>query len=142
MEIRILQPADVSLLATAGPDVFDDATIPCAIDEFLNDPRHHIAVAIDDGVVVGFASAVHYVHPDKPLPEFWINEVGVAASHRGRGLGKAILRGLLEHARQLGCLEAWVLTERDNPEAMRLYGSIGGIESPAVMFTFDLGAGS
>jgi hypothetical protein len=27
--------------------------------------------------VVGFASAVHYVHPDK-APELWINEVGVA----------------------------------------------------------------
>ena len=36
-------------------------------------------------------SAVHYVHPDKLRPELWINEVGVAASHRRRGLGTRLL---------------------------------------------------
>ena len=58
---------------------------------------------------MGFASGVDYIHPDKPR-EFWINEVGVAPSHRDRGLGKAVLRTLLDHARALGCREAWVLT--------------------------------
>jgi GNAT superfamily N-acetyltransferase len=93
---------------------------------------------------VGFASAVHYVHPDKPSPELWINEVGVASTHRGRGLGKVILQTLFDHARALGCVEAWVLTDRGNQGAMRLYGSRGGIETPTdqVMFTFRLDAGS
>jgi len=27
-----------------------------------------LAVAVEDGRVVGFVSAVHYVHPDKPRP--------------------------------------------------------------------------
>lgn len=49
--------------------------------EFLRDPRHHIAVAIEDGVVVGIASGVHYLHPDKP-PELFVNEVGVAPAFR------------------------------------------------------------
>ena len=31
---------------------------------------------MDEEQIVGFASAVHYVHPDKP-PELWINEMGV-----------------------------------------------------------------
>jgi aminoglycoside 6'-N-acetyltransferase I len=139
-EVRSLTAKDVELLANADPDVFDDPVIPASAAEFLADPRHHIAVAIADGVIVGFASAVCYVHPDKPAPEFWINEVGVAESHRGQGLAKQIMACLLDKARQLGCAEAWVLTEHDNTAAKRLYQSAGGIEAPnnVVMFEFRL----
>lgn len=140
MQIRILESGDDDVLGTIGPDVFDSVLDVGATSEFLRDPRHHIVVAIDGGVVVAFASAVHYVHPDKPLPELWINEVGVASTHRGRGVGKAILQKLLDHARDLGCAEAWVLTDRTNQEASRLYASRGGIEAPIgqAMFTFPL----
>jgi GNAT superfamily N-acetyltransferase len=101
-------------------------------------------VAVADGRVVGFASAVHYVHPDKPRPELWINEVGVAATHRGRGLGTRLLRSLFAVARGLGCAEAWVLTDRANTAAMRLYAAVGSTEAPTdhVMFTFRLDAGA
>src|SRR5688572_4429218 len=140
MEIRVLGPDDADDFEAIAQDVFDDPLDPRATSEFLRDPRHHIVVAIDTGVVVGFASAVHYVHPDKPSPELWINEVGVASTHRGRGVGKAILHKLLDHARDLGCAEAWVLTDRSNQGALRLYESSGGIEAGTddVMFAFPL----
>lgn len=129
------------MLESVAPGVFDEPVEPRLLEEFLRDERHHLAVAIDQGQVIGFASGVHYVHPDKP-PELWINEVGVAPSHQGRGVGKAVVRLLLEQGQRLGCREAWVLTERSNQAAMRLYASAGGREGPRdhVMFTFDLGA--
>ena len=74
--------------------------------EFLADSRHHLAVAVDEGRVVGMASAVHYVHPDKP-PELWINEVGVAPTHRGLGIGRAPARRPVQ-ARPLPGLPAGV----------------------------------
>jgi aminoglycoside 6'-N-acetyltransferase I len=51
-----------------------------------------------------------------------------------------IMQALLEHARNAGCREAWVLTDRSNDAAMRLYASTGGQEFPQdqVMFTFFL----
>jgi ribosomal protein S18 acetylase RimI-like enzyme len=139
LEIRMLDSGDNAIFDNVAPDVFDNSTDPVLVAQFLTDPRHHLAVAIDDGQVVGFASGVHYVHPDKPS-EMWINEVGVAPSHQGRGIGKAILRTLLRHAERLGCREAWVLTDRSNSPAMRLYASTGGEEAPReqVMFTFFL----
>jgi aminoglycoside 6'-N-acetyltransferase I len=138
-DIRILKSGDEAVLNTVAPDVFDNALEPALVAEFLRDERHHLAVALEDGQVVGFASGVHYVHPDKP-PELWINEVGVAPSHHRRGIGKAIMGALLRHAKSLGCKEAWVLTERSNRAAMRLYESAGGKEeeSNQVMFTFFL----
>jgi ribosomal protein S18 acetylase RimI-like enzyme len=140
IDVRLLHGEDTDLLATAAPDVFDDPLNPAAMREFLEDPRHHLAVAVDDGVVIGFASAVHYVHPDKPVPELWINEVGVADTHRGRGIGKALLAAMLEVAHRVGCREAWVVTDRSNHAAMRLYDAVGGIATTDhVMFTFRVG---
>jgi aminoglycoside 6'-N-acetyltransferase I len=78
--IRRLAAGDDAVLAASALDVFDGAPDPELIREFLQDPRHHIVVAIDDDQVTGFATAVHYVHPDKK-PELWINEVGVAPTH-------------------------------------------------------------
>jgi aminoglycoside 6'-N-acetyltransferase I len=139
-EIRILNPDDTAILDKVASGVFDDAIDGRLVAEFLGDERHHLAVAIDDGQVIGFASGVHYVHPDKPA-ELWINEVGVAESHLRQGVGKAVVNALLQHAQRLGCREAWVLTDRDNQAAMRLYASTGGQETQGhVMFTFVLDA--
>ena len=139
LETKVLDAGDRMVLDNVAPDVFDNALEPRLVAEFLGDGRHHLAVALEQGQVVGFASAVHYVHPDKP-PELWINEVGVAPSHQGLGIGKAVIRTLLEHGKRLGCREAWVLTERSNQAAMRLYASTGGKQAPndQVMFTFVL----
>ena len=140
MEVRLLRRGDEQVLAAVADDVFDDPLDAAATAAYLADPRHHLAVAIDGGVVVGFASAVVYVHPDKPQPELWINEVGVASTHQRRGLGRDLLKALLDVARREGCSEAWVLADRSNTAAQEFYASLGGARAPedAVMFTFTL----
>ena len=59
------------------------------------------------------------------------------------GASDSRLRAALGVGRRLGCEEAWVLTNRSNEAAMRLYASSGGEAAPqdAVMFTFHLDAG-
>jgi ribosomal protein S18 acetylase RimI-like enzyme len=127
IEIRVLGKGDEAILARVAADVFDSPIHPDLTREFLNDPRHHIAVAIDDSLVVGFASGVHYLHPDKP-PELWINEVGVAPTHHRRGLGRQVVEALLDVGRARRCRSAWVLTDRGNLAAMALYSRAGGVE--------------
>jgi GNAT superfamily N-acetyltransferase len=139
IEIRLLGPDDGAVLDVVDPNVFDHAIQPKLAAEFLDDPRHHLAVARHDGRVVGFASAVHYVHPDKP-PELWVNEVGVSPAHQGKGLARRLLHALFDAGRTAGCWQAWVLTERSNAAAMRLYRAAGGVEASeeTVMFEFRL----
>lgn len=137
IEFRLLGAADQGVLSCVADEVFDEPLQPRLIREFLEDARHHLAVAIDGTCVVGVASGVHYVHPDKP-PELWINEVGVAPSHQRRGIGRELLQLLLEAGRAHGCEQAWVLTERENVAAMQLYAAAGGSASDTVMFDFDL----
>ncbi|QIF01006.1 GNAT family N-acetyltransferase [Roseimicrobium sp. ORNL1] len=139
--VRILKPSDAGLIVSAAPGVFDHAPQMPLTTEFLKDPWHHLVAAIDEGRLVGFISAMHYLHPDK-LTELWINEVGVAPTHQSKGIGAQLLRTMLDHGRKLGCVNAWVLTDKANTAAMRLYAGAGGVEveKPAVMFEFDLGS--
>lgn len=119
MVIRELSADDASIFAAVEPEVFDHE--------------------VDAGRVVGFASGVHYIHPDKP-PELWINEVAVAPTHRRRRIGRAVVERLLEVGRALGCVEAWVLTENDNQAALGLYASVGCVRAAPdpVMFSIRL----
>lgn len=138
MEIRLLAPGDAAVLAKVADGVFDDPVDAALTAEFLADPRHFLAVAVDDDQVVGMASAVVYVHPDK-RPQLWINEVGVAPSHQRQGLARAMLERLKDLGRELKCTEAWVLTDNDNAAARATYRSAGGEETPGVvMVTFPL----
>jgi aminoglycoside 6'-N-acetyltransferase I len=143
IEIKLLECGDEAVLDNVAPQVFDNPISSRLTAEFLSDPRHHLVVAIENGRVVGFASGVHYVHPDKPA-ELWVNELGITPTHRGRGLGKGVLQLLLMKGRQLGCARAWVLTDRQNTAATALYASLGGKEAsvPSVMFEFALEPGS
>lgn len=140
IQFKVLGAGDEHVLSRVAPDVFDLPVDERLTAEFLRDPRHHIAVAVDGDLVVGFASAVDYVHPDKPA-ELWINELGVTPTHRNRGVARALIELLFGVGRRRGCATAWVLTERENVPAMRLYQSCGGDEAQdeTVMFSFELG---
>jgi ribosomal protein S18 acetylase RimI-like enzyme len=125
--LRILKQGDEEILTRVAEGVFDNPIDPLLAAEFLADPRHHLVVAISDDTVIGFVSGVHYVHPDK-LPQLWINEVSVQEGHRNQGIGKRLITGILNVGRAHSCTEAWVLTDRQNSAAIKLYTSTGGIE--------------
>ena len=140
MVVRVLGADEADVLDRVAADVFDNAVDPQWCAEFFADPRHHLVVALDGAVVVGMASGVHYVHPDK-APELWINEVGVAPTHEGRGIGRRLVSTLVAHGAHLGCREAWVLTSPTNEAAKRMYRAAGGEpdDEMSVMFTYRLG---
>ena len=145
VEFKVLNRGDDAILQHVAPDVFDGPVNPEYTREFLADPRHHIAVAVDHGIVVGFVSAVHYLHPDKP-PELFINEVSVSQTHRRHGIAHSLLDKILQVARTHRCVSAWVLTYRTNTAAAALYQSAGatagadtsGPPDQLVGFTFRL----
>jgi aminoglycoside 6'-N-acetyltransferase I len=138
LEIKLLGQGDEHLLGFALPDLFDHEIAAKFLEEFLADPRHHLVAAFADAAMVGFVSAVHYVHPDK-RPELWINEVSVAPMYRNRGVATAMLEAFFKVGSDLGCGEAWVLTDRANTAAMQLYSAFAPKPpSDHVMFTFPL----
>lgn len=137
IEIRLLGRDDIEVLSDVAEGVFDNPVESRWARAFLDDERHHMVVAIEGSRVVGMASAVDYVHPDK-APQLWINEVGVAPSHQQRGIGRRLLDALLAHGRTLGCTEAWLGTEPDNAPARRLYEGTGSSPETFILYAFDL----
>jgi len=136
-EIRLLASGDAPVLERVAPGVFDEPVQQRWTQEFLADARHHLIVALDEGLVVGMVSALHYVHPDK-APQLWINEIGVAPSHVRRGIGRQLLDAMLAHGRTLGCTEAWLGTEATNVAARHLYESAGAMPEAFILYEFPL----
>lgn len=135
--VRLLDANDLEVLDHVVEGVFDAEVRREWTTAFLDESSHRIVVALEDGMVVGMATGVRYVHPDKP-PELWINELGVAPAFRSRGIGGRLLDALLEEARASGCAEAWVLTDPDNDAAAALYAGRGGRRSDVAMYAWTL----
>jgi ribosomal protein S18 acetylase RimI-like enzyme len=82
------------------------------------------------------ASAVEYFHPDKP-PQLWINEVGVALSHRKRGIGRQLVQELVASAKDRGCVYAWLGTNTDNVAAQACFSSVPEVETPQPFLLYE-----
>jgi ribosomal protein S18 acetylase RimI-like enzyme len=141
LSFKLAGTCDAELLSHPADQLLDGRVNPALLAEFLADPRHHIVVAHEDGIVVGIVSAVDYVHPDKPR-QLWINEVAVAPSYRSAGVASRMMRIMLEHGRNIQCTEAWVMTDAENLSANRLYRSVAmkGEAKPRmqIIYSFDL----
>jgi ribosomal protein S18 acetylase RimI-like enzyme len=139
IEIRLLTAQDASVLSNMAEGVFDGPIDPSWCAEFFADARHHLVVALDGSCVIGMASGVHYLHPDRPH-ELYVNEVGVSDSYRNQGIGRLLVGALLTQATTLGCETAWVLTHASNAAARRMYAAAGGVEDrdAPVMIEFRL----
>ncbi|RKN83191.1 GNAT family N-acetyltransferase [Ulvibacterium marinum] len=135
--IRLATIEDLPALQSVGERLFDYPIKPNRTIEFLKDKRHHLVLAYHRDVVVGMASGLHYVHPDKD-PELFVNEVSVLDEFQRRGIGRKLVRFLVEYGKELGCKEAWVATEKSNIAAQKAYLAAGGIleDDPFVLIEF------
>lgn len=120
--IRAVTSDDVDLVLAA--DVFDHPPDRSWTLDFLQRNGHHLVFAVDAGEVVGFVTGVEIAHPDK-APEMLLYELGVQERHRRRGIGRALVRHLVELARVEGCREMWVPVESGDAIAIATYRSAG-----------------
>jgi len=58
-------------------------------------------------------------------------EIGVAESHRRRGIGKRMIGELKAICRKADVMKMWVPTGRSNEAATRLYASTGAVPLPS-----------
>jgi ribosomal protein S18 acetylase RimI-like enzyme len=134
--ILILSKANSACLGQVAPEVFDNPINSKHLDDFLDDPRHIMLVALEDGLVVGMASGVEYFHPDKP-PQLWINEVSVSPAYQRRGIGRKLTGTLVEAARKRGCVSVWLGTAVDNAAAQACFGSVQDVAAPQPFLLYE-----
>ena len=119
----------------AAEHLFDDPVDLDAARRFLTDEANHLFIAYVDGEPTGFVSGTELTHPDKAAPELFLNELGVDAAYRGRGIARQLVAELWRVAQERGCRGMWVLTDEDNEAAKKVYAGAGGTKlPPEVMF--------
>ncbi|WP_020574200.1 GNAT family N-acetyltransferase [Actinopolymorpha alba] len=123
-KVVLIGPADADKVVAAA-DCFDHQPRPDATQRFLNAADHHLFIAYVGDEPAGMVTGVELTHPDKGT-EMFLYELGVREEFRNRGIGRALVRALAEHAAARGCYGMWVLTDDDNPAAVRAYTAAGG----------------
>jgi GNAT superfamily N-acetyltransferase len=79
----------------------------------------------EDGTVVGFALGAHTYSTFRARPSVWLEDLFIEPSHRGTGLGKALLNAVVDMARAEGAGRVdWPVLEWNEP-AIRFYESMG-----------------
>lgn len=118
-------------------EVFDDTFSPERLRRRATVEGHLLVVAVDGDRTVGQVAGIvqHLAHK---APELHIENVGVAESHRRRGIAAAMVAEALAWGRERGCDEAWVATDVDNDAANELYAGLGSQSDPAFIHVFTL----
>lgn len=139
IDVRMLGPRDLPLVAGAPPDLVGEAGDPAIAQAILADPRRFVAAAIAGGRLVGIASGVRTSEGDA-RSTLVLRDVAVASGHRRKGVGRRLVAVLLAHARASGCRGASIEAARDDVALLRLCAAAGAVErpDPVVRLVFPL----
>jgi GNAT superfamily N-acetyltransferase len=97
-----------------------------AFHQIDRDPRNELVVVEEEGRVVATLQLTYVpslTHRGGERAQ--VEGVRVAASHRGRGTGRLLLRWVVEQARERGCRMVQLTTDKRRPDALRFYESLG-----------------
>lgn len=137
--IRALTPADHEGLAALMEEMQAHYRVPCPPRPAilsgleLRPPGAEILIAVEERVF-GFA-AFSAIYPGPGLiPGYFLKEIYVAASHRGRGLGRALIAEIAAMATARGYGRIDWTADRDDPQLLDFYRALGAVEQPKKVF--------
>ena len=123
-------PAIMAMLAddefSVGREGGADEAVSAAFDEIERDPNSTVFVLERDGRVVGCAQLTVIAGlARRGLKRGVIEAVRIASDSRGRGLGRDLVREIVEVARGRGCGIVQLTSDKRRLDAHRFYASLG-----------------
>jgi GNAT superfamily N-acetyltransferase len=124
-------PAIVALLAddvlgAEREEAAADEAYQAAFEQVEADPRSRLIVAEADGQVAGTLQLSLLPGLSRHgMLRAQIEGVRVAAPHRGRGLGRAMIEWAIGQAREHGCGLVQLTSDKRRHDAVRFYESLG-----------------
>jgi ribosomal protein S18 acetylase RimI-like enzyme len=118
------------------PYIYRESTEPARSDEYLAALAAQadglLLVAEEAGEVVGFSYGYEERRGQLPLHRprvfFVLDNIAVDGRCRGRGYGEALMRGVIDHAREKAYDDVTLNVYRFNADAIRLYEKMGFTE--------------
>lgn len=142
MQIEFADAADLDAMAGLLGELFtleadfkpDRARQLAALRWILDHPAHGRLFVVRDGDrVVGMANALIGISTAEGGPVLLLEDLVLAASHRGGGHGRKLVEHVLAWAADQGMSRVTLLADRDNPAALAFYDRLGFAESAMVV---------
>ena len=127
--IRDIERKDHDVVASLWRDVLNvptsDEDLRKTYEKMEGDDHYHTLVAEVGGKVVGLVTMVFVYAIGHPNGYFKINGLGVAAEHRGKGIGKALLEAVEHIALDCGAPYIGLASGFDRADAHAFYEHLG-----------------
>ncbi len=81
-------------------------------------------VAEQSGQLLGLVHFLFHRSTISIAPACYLQDLFTLGSARGRGVGRALIHGVYERARDAGCSRVYWLTHETNETAMKLYDNV------------------
>ena len=127
MEFRRLKAGDESLLAEILMTFRKESTSPIRAENFLSSIDNYIFACINNSLLIGFALGYRLPRFDAQADMLYIHEVSVSEEYQCQGIGKKLMEGLQEICGIEGLSKAFLITNKSNMAAIKLYLSAGGV---------------
>lgn len=95
------------------------------LKKFLSRRENVLILAEQDSMPTGFLLAYMLDRVDRDQKMFCLYEIGVTQAYRQCGVGRAMIETLKLLCKHENAMKAWVITNRSNVAAVRLYSSTG-----------------
>jgi GNAT superfamily N-acetyltransferase len=147
MQIEFATAADLDAMADLLVELFaleadftpDRAKQLAALRRILDHSDHgRLFVLRDAGRVIGMANALISISTAEGGPVAVLEDVVIAAGHRGSGHGRRLVEHVLAWAATEGMSRVTLLADRDNAAALAFYERLGFEESAMVVRRFKI----
>lgn len=124
--LRRATAADLTAIMAIETEMFpDDAWSPSTMAaEIAGEHGYYLVAEAEDGAVDGYAGLL----APRDGGQADIQTIAVVDRARRRGLGRTLVRALLNEARRRGATEVFLEVRADNPGARALYEGMGFVE--------------
>jgi GNAT superfamily N-acetyltransferase len=127
--IRRAGLADFDILLNLLTRQFDEHGIALSPDEltsaikaeFIRDDLGFFVIANKEDQAIGFAAVSYAWTLEHAGKSAWLDELYVLLENRGSGVGSLLIEGVVEEAKQAGCLAIDLEVEEDHSRAEHLY---------------------
>ncbi|MBP3704128.1 MAG: ribosomal protein S18-alanine N-acetyltransferase [Clostridia bacterium] len=119
MQIIPMTAAHTAKLAELEKLCFSEPWSEKALSEEIDNPAAYFIAAVEDGTVFGYGG-MHTV-----LGESYIDNIAVFPEYRGRGVGRAVTKALIEKAKENDGVFITLEVRASNTPAITLYTSLG-----------------
>lgn len=124
---RFATPPDITTLGTLYIQLIPDAApdteeMAAALERMVSDSTNRVIVAELDGAVVGTCQIIVYENLVRaPRRKAVIDSVVVGAEHRGLGIGKAMMRWVIEYLGHENCSHIGIASRFSRTVAQKMY---------------------